>query len=346
MEAADFCGLTPRDLAFQRVHTTCPADIAKQLQLVFRLDEIPEELEFTTAHRIVMGLSELELGEYLADHPQEVNKTDLLGRTALWWAVRRDDEVNSLILLDHGAEPSIANAAGRSPLHNAAAQGNLSLVDALLSHGADVHQKSFEGKTALQVVGVYGVKEDVLITKRLLDAGSDIDGKDGYCRTPISLCCFDINLNIARFLLEHGADTRIPDVKGWLPWHWAIYDGAAKIVSLYLGHNCDLSEVMDGGTNVLHFMASHCAAEEVVDTLLMKMNSSKFDPAAKDVSDKTAAEILEERNSADVPTFPLEASLYRKLRRLVALARATTDTAATPSSSPESEMDREVTARG
>lgn len=323
MEAADFCGFTPRDLAFQRVHTTCPSDLAQELHLLFNLEEIPDDLDFTAVHRVVLGMSKLDLRSYLTEHPQDVNQPDLLGRTPLWWAVRRDDVSNSLTLLAQGADPSIANTAGRSPLHNAAAQGNLDLVDALLAHGADVHQKSFEGKTPLQVVGVYGGgggdddEADVLIVQRLLAAGSNIDEQDGYGRTPISLCCFDSHLNIARELLDWGADLTIRDGKGWLPWHWVVYDGAAEVLELYMDRGCDLGVVDESGSTVLHFAAEWCRSERVVDVLLAKVDYLHVDSNAKNASGKTAMEILDDRYSADIPVFALDEHVYVKLKRLI-----------------------------
>lgn len=73
MEAADFCGFTPRDLAFQRVNTACSSSLAEELHLIFRLDEVPDDLEFTAAHRIVLSMSKLDLDAYLSEHPQDVN---------------------------------------------------------------------------------------------------------------------------------------------------------------------------------------------------------------------------------------------------------------------------------
>lgn len=322
-EAADFCGFTPRDLAFQRVNTSCPSDLAKELHLLFKLDEVPDDLEFTAVHRIILGMSKLDLQSYLAEHPRDVNHPDLLGRTPLWWAVRRDDVFNSITLLAQRADPNISNTAGRSPLHNAAAQGNLTLVDALLAHGVDVHQKSFEGKTPLQVVGVYGREADVLIVQHLLAAGSNIDEQDGYCRTPISLCCFDRHLNIARTLLDRGADLTVADGKGWLPWHWAIYDGAAEILGLYMDYGCDLSVVGEDGTTVLHFVAERCVSERVVDVLLAKMHVFCVYSAAEDASGRTAVDILEARYSADVPLLPLDQHIYEKMKRLIERAGMT-----------------------
>lgn len=345
MEAADFCGFTPRDLAFQRVNTTCPQELAEQLRLLFHLHDAPDDLEFTAAHRIVLGLSPLgSLGDYLMEHPEDVDKMDLLGRTPLWWAVRRDDNEKSLMLLQHGADPSIANSAGRSALHNAAAQGNLVLVEALLDHGADVGQRSFEGKTPLQVVGVYGGREDVLIVKRLLAAGARVDERDGYGRTALSLCCFDSHVNVARVLLDHGgADATVPDAKGWLPWHWAVHDGASRILELYLeqGRGCDLGVPFSNGTTVLHYLAERCVSKDLVDVLIARVGllASTVDPDSEDALGRTAAMILEERHTADVPIYPLDELLHWKLTRLLALVAEFKDVDPSPPSSAVSTVD-------
>lgn len=348
IEAADFCGFTPRDLAFQRVNTACPAELAAQLHTLFKLDEVPDDLEFTTAHRIVLRMSSLGLDEFISEHPQHVNKSDLLGRTPLWWAVRRDDVPSSNALLAHGADPNITNAAGRSPLHNAAAQGSPALVGELLAHGADVHQQSFEGKTPLQVVGAYEVRENnvLMVMHKLLDAGSDIDTQDSYGRTPISLCCFDSHVDIARLLLERGADVSVPDDRGWLPLHWAIYDGAARIVELYLAHgDCDMNFVAEEGMNFLHFMTERCTVEQVADAVLAIADMSKVDPDAKDSRGRTAADILQERRSLDVPMFPLGEDTGQKLEQLIERAGEHSDVPGSPPWSAASTADSWHTAR-
>ncbi|KAI7782184.1 hypothetical protein LA080_013728 [Diaporthe eres] len=342
MEAADFCRFTPRDLAFQRVNTACSRELAAQLHTLFRLDEVPDDLEFTTAHRIVLGMSHLDLGDYLSEHPEDINNPDLLGRTPLWWAVRRDDVPRSHALLAYGADPNIANAAGRSPLHNAAAQGIPELVGDLLAHGADVHQRSFEGKTPLQTIGAYGVREEDVqkVMHELLDAGSDIDARDSYGRTPISLCCFDSHIDIARLLLERGADISIADVRGWLPLHWAIYDGAARIVELCLARgDCDMDFVAGEGMNVLHFVAERCTAEQVVDAVLAMADVSGVDPDAEDSRGRTAADILEERRSLDVAMFPLDEGTDLKLKRLIEKAGKPSDVPGSPPWSAASTAD-------
>lgn len=338
IDAADLCGFTPRDIAFQRVNTACPPDLAEQLRTLFRLDEVPDDLDFTTAHCIVLGMSRLDLEGYLSERAEEIDTPDLLGQTPLWWAIRRDDAPSSRALLAHGP--------GRSALHNAAAQGNPQLVSALLAHGADVHQRSFEGNTPLQVVGAYGVteEEDVLlaITHKLLDAGSDVDAQDSYGRTPVSLCCFDAHVPVARAraLLQRGADVSVPDTRGWLPVHWAVYDDTARVVELYLERGvCDVSFVADEGVDLLNSKAERCTSKRVVDVVPAMADMSKVDPDAEDSRDRNAAGILEERLSLDVPMFQLDERTGLKLKLLIEKAGELSGVSGSPPWSAASTAD-------
>jgi ankyrin repeat protein len=51
------------------------------------------------------------------------------------------------VLLDHGADSSLAGEGGGTPLHTAAANGSSALVELLLAHGADPAARTLEGKT-------------------------------------------------------------------------------------------------------------------------------------------------------------------------------------------------------
>lgn len=50
-----------------------------------------EEQDYTQLHKIVLGLSMLDLEEAIRDRPEDVNKTDIMGRTPLAWAACRGD---------------------------------------------------------------------------------------------------------------------------------------------------------------------------------------------------------------------------------------------------------------
>ena len=210
-----------KDLAFQKVYQNkTHTEIDFQLGSIFQLKSLPDDLEFTSLHCIVLGLLDRDLESELQLYQDLVNVEDTLGRTALWWSSRRDEVQTSALLLRYGANPNIFNHAGRSPLHNCASRGDYSLTKMMLQAGADVHQRSFEGKMPIHVFGAHG--DHPALVGLLLEYGSGVNSQDHQGRTTLSLCCFNDTSLIVEVLYENGADHNICDDRDWLPWHWAI----------------------------------------------------------------------------------------------------------------------------
>jgi ankyrin repeat protein len=53
--------------------------------------------------------------------------------------------------LESGAQDNAVQHGGWTPLHQAAAHGNLEMVDLLLDYGADLAMRSDDGRTALMM---------------------------------------------------------------------------------------------------------------------------------------------------------------------------------------------------
>eukprot|EP01018_Ginkgo_biloba_P011064 Gb_27687 [translate_table: standard] len=112
------------------------------------------------------------------------------GQTPLHYAVKHNNEavVNALLIRSSVLKSSekdkqevdLRDLSGLTPLHIAAAQGNLTLVKTLLSYKQDPRIGDFLGETALHKAARIGHIE---ITKKLLESGShplherDCDGK-------------------------------------------------------------------------------------------------------------------------------------------------------------------------
>lgn len=67
---------------------------------------------------------------------------------------QRQPEVSLAItemLVAHGADVNVRQAAGWTPLHQAAIHGQVNLAKLLLDHGADVNAKAENGKTPLEL---------------------------------------------------------------------------------------------------------------------------------------------------------------------------------------------------
>src|SRR5690606_39403728 len=92
------------------------------------------------------------------------------GTTALHWAVYQHDVELVRTLLDAGADPSVRNLFGSTPLMEAAIVGHAEIIGLLLDAGADVESPSYEGQTALMAVARTG---NVAAARLLLDAGAD-----------------------------------------------------------------------------------------------------------------------------------------------------------------------------
>ena len=65
---------------------------AEALRCSTRGDDFIDEQNYTTLHKIILGLSMRDLEEEICLHPQNVNITDVMGRTPLAWAACRGDD--------------------------------------------------------------------------------------------------------------------------------------------------------------------------------------------------------------------------------------------------------------
>lgn len=91
------------------------------------------------------GLPELA-SELIARCPSRVNDTDRRGNTPLHMTIEQLDGAElACTLLRAGANPSISNNDGNTPLHLAAKAGETRLAAILLLYGADPTIRNYEG---------------------------------------------------------------------------------------------------------------------------------------------------------------------------------------------------------
>src|SRR5437016_2900469 len=85
-----------------------------------------------------------------------VNHRDADGSTPLQWAVYHDDVTEVRRLLKAGANVSLANNYGASPMSLAAEVGNAEILKLLLDAGANADSPNPDGQTALMAVARTG----------------------------------------------------------------------------------------------------------------------------------------------------------------------------------------------
>ncbi|MFA5343859.1 MAG: ankyrin repeat domain-containing protein [Kiritimatiellia bacterium] len=115
-------------------------------------------------------------------NPEDMEKRDEFGATALHTAVAGEDRAAVKNLLANGADVNARNAEGYTSLMLAAERNNLDLVKDLLAAGSDVNVQNLYGDTAL-FMAVWGGQMEM--AEVLMKAGADPRIKNHDDQTPL-----------------------------------------------------------------------------------------------------------------------------------------------------------------
>jgi ankyrin repeat protein len=91
---------------------------------IFANEETYNSLDLTSLHRIILGITSVDLAQQLELSVSEINTPDAGGRTPLMWAVRRGDIKSIQILLEWGADVEKADRMMIRPIHKAVADAD------------------------------------------------------------------------------------------------------------------------------------------------------------------------------------------------------------------------------
>lgn len=174
------------------------------------------------------------------------------GSTPLHIAARHCESSVVDLLIEGKADIAQPDEDGKFALFDAIAYGNLSAVEALIKHKADIELEQ-DGYTAL----VYAAKEwQTQIVEFLIESKANITSP--FDLNGFSSLCFaarDGHKEIAEVLIENKADINQGQKRFWMPsYSWtplllAAYNGHSEIVELLLAHKADM-EVKDPDDNL------------------------------------------------------------------------------------------------
>ena len=123
-------------------------------------------------------------------------------------------------LLDAGADPTVRDEDGTTPLHWAAENtSNPAVIVALLNAGADPNARDEDGTTPLvsAILAILTANPAVIVA--LLDAGADPNARTDDGWTPLHWAArLTDNSAVVVALLDAGADPNARDEDGWTPW--------------------------------------------------------------------------------------------------------------------------------
>ena len=96
------------------------------------------------------------------------------------------------------------------------------------------------GKTAhMVVVTVQGAPPLANVARLLLDRGADINARNNSGRTPLHTSTYMERIEVVRVLLERGADVGAEDDQGSTPFSLAKIYGYDEIMKLLSEHGAD-----------------------------------------------------------------------------------------------------------
>ncbi|XP_055301191.1 ankyrin repeat domain-containing protein 49 [Sitodiplosis mosellana] len=132
----------------------------------------------------------------------------------------------------------------------------------------------------------------------------DSRDEDGY--TPLHRAAYSNNVEIAKILIQYGADVNARTEFGWTPLHSAVKWSNAEAASFLLQHGADVNALSQGQQTPLHIAATVSNCRETAMTLLMEPNCNA---SALNNSAETAAEIAR-RTGRLYPLFEMGHSAF------------------------------------
>lgn len=134
------------------------------------------------------------------------------------------------------------------PLIEAAAEGDLARVDALLAEGNHIDDRDAEGDTALTVASAKGHFE---VVRLLLTKGADIAARCNAGNSAVCAAAGTGNSDILRLLLAKGADPNVCNNRGYSPLLLAAFGSFDEAVLALLEFGGDPNVVNNEGLTPL-----------------------------------------------------------------------------------------------
>ncbi|XP_029953506.1 poly [ADP-ribose] polymerase tankyrase-2-like [Salarias fasciatus] len=259
----------------------------------------------STPLHFAAGYNRLAVVQFLLQRGADVHAKDKGGLVPLHNACSYGHyEVAELLVL-HGAVVNVADLWKFTPLHEAAAKGKYDICKLLLQHGADPSRKNRDGNTPLDLVKdadtdiqdllrgdaalLDAAKKGCLSRVKKLCSGDNVNCRDtqGRHSTPLHLAAGYNNLEVAEYLLQHGAEVNSQDKGGLIPLHNAASYGHVDVAALLIKYDACVN-----ATDKWAFTPLHEAAQKGRTQLCALLLAHGADPALRNQEGQSPLDLV------------------------------------------------------
>jgi len=157
-------------------------------------------------------------------------------------------------LVNHKADVNAKNDDDYAPLHYAAREGHLSVVKYLVNQKADLNSKNDDDYTPLHYAASNG---HLSIVEYLVGQKARINANDRYNWTPLHYAAQQSHLNVVEYLVGQKAAINAKNNNGWTPLHLAAQNGHLSVVEYLINQKADINAKGHNNQIPLHLAASY-----------------------------------------------------------------------------------------
>ncbi|MEZ5828176.1 MAG: quinoprotein dehydrogenase-associated putative ABC transporter substrate-binding protein [Hyphomicrobiales bacterium] len=189
--------------------------------------------------------------KYLLSKGADVNKPDLQGWTPLTSAARQRHDQTIALLIELGADPNKADENGLTPLAAALMRDHVPSIKTLVEHGAKL---DVPGQQGYRPLALALAEKKFEAAKALMDTGADVSVASGEEKlTPLMIIAAQTGpaegsiflpgstrpTDIAKVLVEHGADINAQAANGMTALMIAATNNSAPMIGLLMDAGAD-----------------------------------------------------------------------------------------------------------
>ncbi|WP_341811169.1 ankyrin repeat domain-containing protein [Wolbachia endosymbiont (group A) of Oxytorus armatus] len=248
-------------------------DLAKQedyTNIVEMIEEVQSDLDEGLLTAVQDG--NLNEAEGLVSRNANVNTRDKYSWTPLHWAAYKGHLEVAEFLVKKGADVNAAseNLYGSRPIHIAIENNNKNIIEFLLSKEVGVNDTDKQGYTPLHYAAWRGRLE---VARFLIEKGADINAADTSTagKKPIHVAAENNSESVIEFLLEKGVSVDEADKNGWTPLHYAARFGQPEVAKFLIekGADINVADASIAGKRPIH-VATEENNKDIIEFFLSK----------------------------------------------------------------------------